>query len=274
MAYVDLPSPDAEEVRLFYTDTSPEPAGDAATAHPVLLVHGYSADSHDWSWQHDHLARTRRVVALDLRGHGASSAPPAGYSGESLAADVVALMDHLGIDTAILMGHSMGATVCSIVAVEHPERVAAMVAVDPAYLVDDAAASALGPLLDGLPDEQVAGFVQGIVGGAMDSPGRDAGLRTWQMRRIEAVPVHVLRQALMAQVSGMAQRSRSEQYLARRTVPVLAFHTDPARAEAEASTFVGQGSRTVVWEGSGHWLHQERSREFNAIVETWLEEPE
>jgi pimeloyl-ACP methyl ester carboxylesterase len=51
---------------------------------------------------------------------------------------------------------------------------------------------------------------------------------------------------------------------------VLSFHTDPARAEIERQLFADQRSRTVTWEGAGHWLHQERAPEFNSLVDDWL----
>jgi pimeloyl-ACP methyl ester carboxylesterase len=70
-----------------------------------------------------------RILLLDLRGHGPSSRPtdPEAYSWSSLAGDVVALLDHLDIDRAVVGGLSLGANVTLAMAHEHPERVAAMV---------------------------------------------------------------------------------------------------------------------------------------------------
>ena len=51
------------EVDLFYTD-------EGAGGPPILFVHGFSCDSHDWMWQLPHFMRSHRVIALDLRGHG------------------------------------------------------------------------------------------------------------------------------------------------------------------------------------------------------------
>jgi len=252
-----------DDLRLFYTD---EGSGDVA----LLLVHGYTADSHDWSWQIPHFVEDHRVIAVDLRGHGASSAPADGYTTEQFAEDLVRLLDHLELSAVVAMGHSMGASVVSALAVEHPERVVAIVAVDPAYLVDDTMAGALGPILESLDDAGTVPFVQGIVGDAMSSPARDPGLRTWQVRRVASLEPHVLRQSLMAQVSGMATRSASEPFLRRRRCPVLSFHSNPDRGALESTLFADDRSHVVTWEGSGHWLQQERSAEFNAMVRTWL----
>lgn len=253
-----------DDARLFFTDE-----GDSEV--PLLFVHGYSADSHDWSWQLPHFATGHRIIAVDLRGHGASSAPPDGYTTVRFSADLVGLLDHLGVDRVIALGHSMGGSIVSTLAVEHPERVAGIVAVDPAYLLDDGTAAALVPVLEAVDDAELPTFVQSIVGEGMDSPARDRGLRTWQLRRIAGMEPHVLRQTLIAQVSGIVQRSESEPYLRRRRCPVLSFYADPLRAPMEAALFDDPRSRVVGWEGAGHWLHQERAAEFNALVDLWLE---
>jgi pimeloyl-ACP methyl ester carboxylesterase len=209
MAFLEL-----DDRRLFFTDD-----GDGGV--PLLLVHGYTADSHDWSWQLPHFVTAHRVVAVDLRGHGASDSPPDGYTTLGFTEDLVALLDHLGVARVVAVGHSMGGSVVSALAVEHPERVAAVVAVDPAYLVEDGVAGALGPILDSLADADVVPFVQSVIGDSMASPARDPGLRTWQVRRVATLEPRVLRQAMVAQVTGMATRAESEPYLRRRQCPVL-----------------------------------------------------
>ncbi|ONH28711.1 alpha/beta fold hydrolase [Pseudofrankia asymbiotica] len=257
-----MPFADVGDVRLFFTD---EGSGDL----PLLLVHGYTSDSHDWSWQLPHLVAGHRVIAVDLRGHGRSSAPPKGYTTAQFAADLAGLLDHLGIDRVVAFGHSMGGSVVSGLAVDFPDRVAAVVAVDPAYLLPDEMAGGMRPMLDLLADTDPVPFVQRLVGG-MDSPARHPALRTWQVRRIAGMEGHVLSQSLAAQVTGMALRSHSEPYLRRRTCPVLSFYADPSRSDAEQAVFTDPRSRVVTWEGAGHWLHQERPAEFNSLVTTWL----
>jgi pimeloyl-ACP methyl ester carboxylesterase len=71
----------------------------------------------------------RRVIALDDRGHGASAKlyEPAAYHSAVMADDVRALLDHLHIERADVMGYSMGARICAFLAVDHPERVRSIV---------------------------------------------------------------------------------------------------------------------------------------------------
>lgn len=101
---------------------------DEGEGDPVVLVHGF-ASSLQGNWRasgvFDALVKDgRRVVALDCRGHGRSDKPrdPDAYSGSKMADDVIALMDHLGIEKADLMGYSMGGFISTTILVDHPAR--------------------------------------------------------------------------------------------------------------------------------------------------------
>lgn len=109
------------EVEIAYLD---EGEGD-----PIVLVHGF-ASTKEVNWVHPGWVTTltgdgRRVVALDNRGHGASSKlyDPSAYHSASMADDVRALLDHLKIERADVMGYSMGARITAFLAVKHSERV-------------------------------------------------------------------------------------------------------------------------------------------------------
>jgi esterase len=98
---------------------------------PVLIVHGLSYFSYDWIEPAAGIAVDREVVAIDMRGFGQSSWSPArDYKLETLGADVIALLDHLGWPRAVLMGHSFGGRVCLATAGWHPDRAAALICVD------------------------------------------------------------------------------------------------------------------------------------------------
>jgi pimeloyl-ACP methyl ester carboxylesterase len=102
---------------------------DAGEGDPVVLVHGFASNKEtNWvnpGWVGTLTGAGRRAIALDNRGHGASSKlyDPAGYDMTLMADDVVALLDHLGIARADVMGYSMGGRITAFLAVHHPERV-------------------------------------------------------------------------------------------------------------------------------------------------------
>jgi pimeloyl-ACP methyl ester carboxylesterase len=94
----------------------------------VVLVHGF-ASSLEGNWRRprifDALVKSgRRVVAFDCRGHGENGKPhdPEAYADNAMANDVIALMDHLGIETADLMGYSMGGIISATLLTTRPER--------------------------------------------------------------------------------------------------------------------------------------------------------
>lgn len=107
-----------------YVELGADPAD--ATGTPVVLLHGYTDNSRSWSLMAPALAQAlpgRRIVALDLRGHGVSSAPDCCYGPDSLARDVGAALDGLGIDRPDLVGHSLGSITAGFLAATQPDRV-------------------------------------------------------------------------------------------------------------------------------------------------------
>ena len=99
---------------------------------PLMLVHGFGGAKEDFGDHFAALAEGRRVLALDLRGHGESGKPddPAAYSFDRLARDVVAVADAFEVERMDLLGHSMGGMVARRVVLSAPERVRALVLMD------------------------------------------------------------------------------------------------------------------------------------------------
>lgn len=102
----------------------------------VVLLHGTSANHAVWQPVGDILARHARVIALDQRGHGRSDKPAHGYSGDDFVTDVITVLDALGIDTAVVAGHSLGGRNSWLAAARHPARVSGAVVVDYTPFVD------------------------------------------------------------------------------------------------------------------------------------------
>ena len=97
---------------------------------PILLVHGWPQHWFTWRRVISPLAAQRRVICIDLRGFGWSDAPPGAYAKRTLAEDIVALLDALGIDQVDLIAHDWGAWASYIVCLDHPERVRNYVALN------------------------------------------------------------------------------------------------------------------------------------------------
>ena len=112
-----MPTVSANGVRLFYEETG------APDAPPLVLIMGWGGDHTAWAFQVPALAADHRVIALDNRGAGQSEVPEAPYTIPGMAADVVGLMDALGIARAHVCGASMGGMIAQELALRHPERV-------------------------------------------------------------------------------------------------------------------------------------------------------
>ena len=98
----------------------------------VILIHGLCSASFTWEDAFELLAAQHRVIALDLKGYGASDKPIGDYSLDAQADIVVRFMNELGIDCATLVGNSMGGAVALRVVERSGERVSRLVLVDPA----------------------------------------------------------------------------------------------------------------------------------------------
>jgi 3-oxoadipate enol-lactonase/4-carboxymuconolactone decarboxylase len=107
----------------------PAPTADAA---PVLFLHSIGTDLHVFDPQAAALARTRRVIRMDLRGHGLTGTVAGAASMSDLARDAVAVLDALGIRQAHVVGLSIGGRIAQQLAAEAPERVASLVLMDTA----------------------------------------------------------------------------------------------------------------------------------------------
>lgn len=106
---------------------------DTGNGTPVVFIHGIGASI--YGWRHTLppvVAAGYRAVAFDNRGFGFSDKPAHGYSNAAYAHLVVALMDSLGISSAVLVGHSMGGAIAAEVALTHPDRVRGLVLIDAA----------------------------------------------------------------------------------------------------------------------------------------------
>lgn len=102
----------------------------AGSLGPILCVHGITANCRCWDVLANILAPEYRVLAMDLRGRGRSEKPDKGYSLETHLRDMNGLMDDLGIDRTVVMGHSLGAFIGLAFAAQYPERVDRLILVD------------------------------------------------------------------------------------------------------------------------------------------------
>lgn len=99
---------------------------------PLILIHGLGSSSQDWELQVPALARHYRLIVVDVRGHGRSDKPRERYSIEGFTYDLVALIEHLDLPPAHVVGLSMGGMIAFQLAVDEPGRVKSLCIVNSA----------------------------------------------------------------------------------------------------------------------------------------------
>lgn len=118
---------------------------------PLVLLHGLSANAQSFGGLvAAGLGDSFRLIIPDLRGRGQSDAPPAGYSMDDHARDVIALLDALGLEQVVVVGHSFGGFLGIYLAATCPERVAKLVIIDAAMTLNPRVGEMLKPSLDRL----------------------------------------------------------------------------------------------------------------------------
>ena len=201
---------------------------------PVLLLHGLGEDAADWDRFAAELAdRGRQAIALDLRGHGASS-HPGEYSFDLMAGDVLAFLTDRGLTRVDLVGHSMGGMVAQLLAAREPHLVRRLVIEDAPPVPVDAP------------------------GGDPDPPRRPPEPTPFDWAAVLAIRVD-------AREPDPARWAS----LRRITAPTLwlsggpTSHVEPSRSEAAAAA---TPTASLVTIPVGHNIHHDAPEEFAAAV--------
>jgi pimeloyl-ACP methyl ester carboxylesterase len=236
---------------------------DGGSGEAILLVHSLAGNIRHWSGQLAHLRKTRRAVALDLRGHGKSEGPGNGeYSIEAQADDVGAVADALGLERFALVGHSMGGGVAVAYAGAQPGRVTHLLVADPIGDGTQTPEAEVRPFLDALGSPAYAETIEGYWSSIA---GSDGAVLERLLRDLRETPRETVVRGLHAVMAFDPKPA-----LGRFRGPTLAVIT-PENDFPYSMHRLGPGLPHRVIAGTGHWLHLERPEEFNRILEGFLE---
>jgi len=217
---------------------------DRGEGEPIILVHGFASNK-EINWVHPGWVTTltragKRVIALDNRGHGESTKfyRPADYHTNHMAEDLRALLDHLGLPRADLMGYSMGARICAFLAVRHPARARSVILgglgirlVDGVGLTEDIALALEAPSLAHVTDPSARTF-------------RHFAEQTQSDRRALAACIRGSRQTL----------SRTEAQSIRVPVLIAVGTKDPVAGSARELAELIPGAEALDIPGRDHML--------------------
>lgn len=233
---------------------------------PLVFVPGWCCDRTFFAPQVEHFRRSHRVIALDVRGCGASPVPDDGYDIPTQAADVAALCDELGLERPVVIGHSLGGMIGVELAAARPELVGGVIGVDP------------GPF-DPLPDVRARflALIEAIEGEdgvaarreyveALFLPEDDAEAKRHAVDVMTAVPSHVAAAVIRGVVAwdGVGP-------LRSCTAPLLVVNSRPAGSNApDRLLAVNPDVQIGVTVGSGHFIQLVVPEQVNAMIERFV----
>lgn len=265
MAKLLIPS---ESVEVAYDDNG--------AGSPVVLLHGFPFNRSLWHKQTSELS-SYRVVTPDLRGHGETDVTVGTVTMEAMARDVVALLDHLGIDRAVIAGLSMGGYVALALARLFPQRVGALVLADTraqddteearqnrAVQAENAVKEGMKPIVDGMLPKLVA--------------PNTLSNRPDVVENVRKMMMNTPPEGAAAALRGMAVRQDHREFLTQLSVPTLVIvgredQITPL-ADSELMHEKISGSRLEIIDGAAHVSNLEQVEQFNYALLSFLREIE
>lgn len=250
-------------VRLAYADTG--------TGLPVVLIHGFPFSRRMWEPQTP-LARAARLITPDLRGFGESDGTPSSL--DELADDLHALVDHLGLTTAVFGGFSMGGYVLFRYLARHADRAKAVLLLDTRAEADTP--EGRQRRYDGIARierDGPAGYLDDFVKLVVATKTLES--RPDQVKAVRALMESGRRASLTGGLRAMAQRPDSTSLLSSIRVPTLIVVGEDDKAtpvsSARAMHDAIRGSRLVIIPEAGHVSNLEQPERFNAALLEFLQ---
>ena len=230
---------------------------------PVVFIHASAGNTQQWSAQLNHIRTTRRAIALDLRGHGQSLPPANGdYAIDSMAQDIRTVIEQLGVERFILVGHSMGGSVAGAYAGAYPERVAGLLLVDPSGDSTQMPVEEVQQYLGALESEAYSSVVEGYW----------SQILTGSAETTETKVMQDLRDTSKATVVGVFKelfKYNPVPALERYHGPKLSIITSLNETPFSIHNLVSDLPHKVIT-GTGHWLQLDKPKEFNRIMDDFL----
>ena len=232
---------------------------------PLVFAHGAACNRRFWDQQLPRFSSAHRVVAVDLRGHGESAAPSERYTVRLFAEDLASTCTQLGIESPVVIGHSLGGLVALDFASAYPEHVAAAVVIDSPLLPRGDRAEVVRDLVAGLrgpdPDSALRAYFASLLG-----PYDNAATRSWILDQAVLTEPHV--------TSSIWEESLiswdDEAALRACRVPLLYIDAGTPNADLARAVELCPGLMIARTIGSGHFSPLVVPEQVNAVLERFL----
>jgi pimeloyl-ACP methyl ester carboxylesterase len=242
---------------------------DEGSGSPILFLHGATVSKESWAAQIAHFRASHRVIAPDLRGHGASDAGEAEHTVGMYARDVLSLLDELDIRSAVVCGHSAGGFVAQHLALDHAERVSALVLVDTSYGITTSVWERMMNAFARVYLKSTSGpkLVQAFA--------ESAGKQSEETRKYcySVMQKYAERKDRFLQIWHAVETFRSKERLAAIGQPTLIVSPDrfaQAAGQAKHMAKTIPNSKRVIVRDAGHMVMMDNSEGFNRELESFL----
>ncbi len=230
---------------------------------PVLFIHSAGGNTQHWEHQLTHVSRTRRAIAIDLRGHGRSPALDGDAVGiDELATGIDGVVSRLELDRFVLVGHSMGAAVSIAYAATQPDRVAGLLLLDPAsdgrLVPRDVVTGVMSALRSEAYWPTLEQYWQGLLVNSADA------VRDRVLADLRATPPATII-AVLDSLFTYDPITPLAQYRGPRRVVFTGVTDSPAGLHRLVPSLP-----QIAFEGVGHWLHLDDPAGVNTVLDEFL----
>jgi pimeloyl-ACP methyl ester carboxylesterase len=235
---------------------------------PVVLIHGIACDRRYLRPQLRHLAARHRTIAVDLRGHGKSSAPVQEYTIGSYAEDVARVCRRLELRRPVLVGHSLGGLVALQAASALPDLATGAVLIDSPLLAPPGRDELVRALLEQLRSDRYAIAIQDYFA-SFFPPGSDPALRERVLDDVLRTPRHVVISTWENGVFGFDERDA----LATCAVPLLYVDAGTPNCRLDLACRLCSQLAVTTVSGCGHFAQLEAPDQVNDAIDRFLSAP-
>ncbi|MCE0460684.1 acetoin dehydrogenase dihydrolipoyllysine-residue acetyltransferase subunit [Pseudomonas uvaldensis] len=236
---------------------------------PLVLVHGFGGDLNNWLFNHEALAAGRRVIALDLPGHGESGKALQRGDLDELSSVVLSLLDYLDINVAHLVGHSMGGAVSLNTAHLMPQRVRSLTLIGSAGLGQEINGSYLQGFVDAANRNALKPQLVQLFSNA-ELVNRQMLDDMLKYKRLEGVDAALRQLSATLFAEGRQQMDLREVVQAGHVPTLVIWGSDDAIIPATHSQ--GLAARVEVLPGQGHMVQMEAAEQVNRLILEFIQE--
>lgn len=235
----------------------------------LVFIHGWACNLNFWREQVAAFADRAKLILIDLPGHGLSDKPEAAYTMDFLAQGVMAVLQDAQVDKAVLVGHSMGASVMCRVYGQTPDKVAALVSVDGLLCRPPGTPEQALQFIRQFQTPEYRTYAARFFGTFFPCPGTEQ-LRDQVIAEMLATPQHVI----ASEAEGMVGINQPDWALQKVEVPLLVLNARNPMWTDQYQHYVQSIAARVdyrTYDRIGHFLMLEKPAEFNANLTAMLE---